>query len=424
MLRGRPARHVPNPYAGERGDLPAIFSHDQAWNLISGILPELAECATAGAVPTSTGQRSSDMTVYTGLGGIALAYLRVGIHCQHVRKDTAAALQHFHLAREVAATCLRQDPESREVSFFCGTPGHLAIGCVAATLLRDEAAAASHLRALLSWLPNVLDHSEDELLFGRAGYLYALLWVRKHHTGGDAAVFEEPLRQTAERLVATGHARAHRNRTDWPLMWHCFREPYLGAAHGTVGILAMLFNCYSYLSATSQDLTRRTLERLLECRFRSGNVPIILGDSVDQHVHWCHGAPGLPAMFASATAALGDTDGRLSAAALQAGEVVWERGVILKGNGLCHGIAGNAYAFLTLHRFMGDAAQLSRASAFGTLLLSAELQQAMRRQQDPQRRVTGVPDSPRSLMEGTAGVVCFLADLCSPESSAFPGWEV
>ena len=34
--------------------------------------------------------------------------------------------------------------------------------------------------------------------------------------------------------------------------------------------------------------------------------------------------------------------------ALKCGEVVWERGLLKKGCGLCHGTAGNAYTFLTL----------------------------------------------------------------------------
>ena len=41
-----------------------------------------------------------------------------------------------------------------------------------------------------------------------------------------------------------------------------------------------------------------------------------------------------------------------------------------------------------------------------------------------QRRVPGVADSPHSLMEGAAGDLCFLLDLISPDTSAFPGWEL
>lgn len=38
------------------------------------------------------------------------------------------------------------------------------------------------------------------------------------------------------------------------------------------------------------------------------------------------------------------------AAAARAGEVVWARGLLRKGHGLCHGTSGNAYALLRLYR--------------------------------------------------------------------------
>ena len=37
-------------------------------------------------------------------------------------------------------------------------------------------------------------------------------------------------------------------------------------------------------------------------------------------------------------------------AAIKAGELVWERGLLKKGNGLCHGSAGNGYAFIHLYQ--------------------------------------------------------------------------
>ncbi|CAE7504264.1 lancl1, partial [Symbiodinium sp. CCMP2456] len=218
-------------------------------------------------------------------------------------------------------------------------------------------------------------------------------------------------------------ARAEKSY-DWPLMWHCFKEPYIGAAHGVVGILAMLLHCYDLLSASSQQLVGATLNKLLSIRYSSGNVPIVLGDRRDEHVHWCHGASGLPALFLLAAAVLGDADGSLRRAAEQAGEVVWKRGLILKGLGLCHGVSGNAYSFLSLYRAQGDASHLGRATAFASMMQQPELQEAIRRQPDQQRLVRGVPDSPLSLMEGDAGLFCFLLDMAAPERSSFPGWEL
>lgn len=36
--------------------------------------------------------------------------------------------------------------------------------------------------------------------------------------------------------------------------------------------------------------------------------------------------------------------------ALDAGEVVWQRGLLKKGYSICHGVAGNAYCFLDLYQ--------------------------------------------------------------------------
>ena len=36
--------------------------------------------------------------------------------------------------------------------------------------------------------------------------------------------------------------------------------------------------------------------------------------------------------------------------AIKAGELIWERGLLKKGNGLCHGTAGNGYAFIHLYQ--------------------------------------------------------------------------
>jgi len=420
MSRGR---YFPNPFLASPGSAPRL-SADRAWEQASVLLPQLEECVQSGRVRVSTGRRKPKYEVYTGLGGIGVTLLRVGLFCRDARGDAAAAARFFERARKVAEACLAADPQSDEVSFFCGSPGYLALACVSAALLGDSKAASTHLRRLLEYAPMACRHTEDELLFGRAGYLYALLWTRQY-CGPSAADFDAPLRETAERLVATGQVRADRAYRDWPLMWHCFDEPYIGAAHGVVGILAMLFQCYPLLSPKSKQLVSRTLDRLLAARFKSGNLPIILGERRDEHVHWCHGAPGLPGLVAAAEAALGGAaGGALREAALRAGDVVWERGAVLKGHGLCHGLAGNGYAFLSLYRLTGDEAQLQRAWAFAALLGNVEYQDAIRRQPDPQRSVPGVPDSPCSLMEGSAGVVCFLLDAASPRGSAFPAWEL
>jgi len=413
-------RFLPNPYAA--GPVPTIGS-DACWAQVNHLLPELDQCSARGAVTDASNSWVADFSVYTGLGGLALTYLRVGLYCRDVRADPDGTMTYLKKAHSVAALCLKKDPYSNEVSFFCGTPGYIAISCVSNALLGNYAAADEDLKDLLAWEQAALKHREDELLFGRAGYIYALLWVKRYF---KSKVFDctHSLRRVAERLVATGKMRAARAYQKWPLMWHCFDEPYLGAAHGVVGVLGMLFHCYELLVPDSQQLVCGTLEMLLSKRYKSGNIPIILGDRKGEHVHWCHGAPGLPGLLAAARNVIGDPNNLLKDSALQAGEVVWERGVLLKGNGLCHGIAGNGYAFLSLYRLTGNDTYLQRAIAFAALLNHSHLQERIARHPDQQRMVNGVPDSPRSLMEGSAGIICFLLDVSAPEKSSFPAWEL
>ena len=58
-------------------------------------------------------------------------------------------------------------------------------------------------------------------------------------------------------------------------------------------------------------------------------------------VQWCHGAPGFVITMVAAEAAFGG--GSYLAAARKAAHVIWNRGLLRKGVGLCHGI-----------RWMGD----------------------------------------------------------------------
>ena len=55
---------------------------------------------------------------------------------------------------------------------------------------------------------------------------------------------------------------------------------------------------------------------------------------------------------------------RLDALLLAAGELVWEAGPIRGNAGLCHGTAGNGWAFLKLNRRTRDRKWLGRARRF------------------------------------------------------------
>ena len=50
---------------------------------------------------------------------------------------------------------------------------------------------------------------------------------------------------------------------------------------------------------------------------------------------------------------------------IRCGELVWEKGLLKKGPGICHGVAGSAYVFLLLYRLTGNRKYIYRAHRQG-----------------------------------------------------------
>jgi Lanthionine synthetase C-like protein len=127
---------------------------------------------------------------------------------------------------------------------------------------------------------------------------------------------------------------------------------FLGPAHGFAGCVLALGD----VGGVSDALRPHAVEE-------DGlvNWPAVAGSGLLDHrdkrirVQWCHGAPGIVATLGR----LLDED-----LALGGGELTWRAGPLEKGAGLCHGTAGNGYAFLVLFEQTGDELWLARARAF------------------------------------------------------------
>jgi hypothetical protein len=130
------------------------------------------------------------------------------------------------------------------------------------------------------------------------------------------------------------------------------RVRYLGPAHGFAG---------NVFALGEDPLAGEVARRHAVEQDGLANWPPAAGDALvsprdgSVRTQWCHGAPGM-------VTSLGDLlDDDL---ALAAGELVWRAGPLAKGANLCHGTAGNGYAFLTLFARTGDEQWLARARAF------------------------------------------------------------
>lgn len=148
-----------------------------------------------------------------------------------------------------------------------------------------------------------------------------------------------------------------------------------------------------------------------------GNFPCDMEDAVygdngvNILIHWCHGAPG--AIYLILKAYIIFKEEKYLEACQRAAELVWRRGLLFKGPGICHGVAGNGYVSLIMYRLTKNPRYLYRATQFADFLTESEFS-----------RFDTRPDSPWSLYEGLAGTVCFLIDLLHPETATFPFMNV
>ncbi len=92
------------------------------------------------------------------------------------------------------------------------------------------------------------------------------------------------------------------------------------------------------------------------------------------------------------------------------GEAIWKRGLIKQGYSLCHGISGNAYAFIRLYKATKERKYLWRARSFADFIFDYG-----------KHGINDSKDRPMSLFEGLSGTVYFLDDILNyPKKAKFP----
>lgn len=224
-----------------------------------------------------------------------------------------------------------------------------------------------------------VDDPWNELMYGAGGVL----------VGSRLLDDDETARAAIARLWSTWSFDSELRACVWTQVYQGQPSRYLGFAHGLAG------NAYALLRAAplqgrehQTELMHRVVETLERTALRDGklvNWPPIPGDPPENYrVQWCHGAPGIVCALAGAPA-----QRELDALLLAAGELTWEAGPLRKGAGLCHGTAGNGWAFLKLNRRTRDRKWLDRARRFAMHLLD---------------RRTGA----RGLYEGDLGIALYL----------------
>lgn len=347
-----------------------------------------------------------DTSVYTGNPGIALLYMLLDRNRPEFLGQRKGLLE---TALKLAEPAIKHAKRKR-VSFLCGDPGPLSICAVLYNKLGHAQKSKECIQRVVAMAKVALDPSGyDELLYGRAGYLYALYFIQKHI--GDTAVEQSLIDEVIEAMVESGKALGRKQKPPIPLMYMWHDSYYLGAAHGVAGIFFLLMRSPGFTGNSDlQKLVKDSVDYLITLRFPSGNYPSSFRSrESDKLIHWCHGAPGFIHMFLQAFELFKEEI--YLKEAVGCADVIWERGLLRKGYGICHGVAGNAYAFLAIWKVTKDEKYLHRAIKFAEWI------------GDYGKHGCRQADSPLSLFEGMAGTIYFLVDLLQPEKAEFPAFH-
>lgn len=169
------------------------------------------------------------------------------------------------------------------------------------------------------------------------------------------------------------------------------KQRYLGPAHGYAGCV---------LALGDEPGVAETARRFAVEENGFANWPALADGGLAARdgtirTQWCHGAPGIVTSLASRL------DEEL---ALAGGELTWHAGPLVKGASLCHGTAGNGYAFLALFNRTNDERWLARARAFA---MHAVVQVEQSRATHGRGRYT--------LWTGDLGTALYLADCLDGE---------
>jgi len=217
-----------------------------------------------------------------------------------------------------------------------------------------------------------------ELLYGAPG---TMLVARALHRRTGEERWAAAWRESAEALLREWQFDDELGCHLWVQRFAGRVSPLLGAAHGFAGnVLALLDGLELLPTGERDDVVRRAARTTLATAVAAGglaNWPATAGGATlgepGTRTQWCHGAPGMVSSLAALPA-----DPELDAILAAGAELTWQAGPLAKGAGLCHGTAGNGFAFLALFSRTGDELWLTRARAFAMHAL-AQVEQERRR---------------------------------------------
>lgn len=393
-------RHFLNPYP-DYTPSTHVAVNEKFTAFVTSLIKKYIKSILAHTDPRSTNERPD---IYVGSSGIAFMFLKLSQST--VQHGFAAA----DLAKLYSDGAKKSSSDRKPIGLLSGDAGiHIVSAAVSKSRHESYEDDAKKLLKAVPILqnPEYLADGADEMLVGRCGFLLGIVWL--HNQLKANILTSDDLQKLSTIIIKSGRDYSRRHRLNVPLMYQYHGREYLGAAHGISAILLSLLMLP--LHGKDLDEVRTTIDAILDLQEENGNFPSKFNKPDSNLVHWCHGAAGVIYLMAKAYRLFGDK--KYLESCLKSGDLIWERGLLHKGQGICHGVAGSGYSHLLLYRLTGDSKHLYRAIKFAEFLASKEFTDKAR-----------TPDRPYSLYEGLSGTVCFLIDLLEPESAEFPFMNV
>ena len=326
--------------------------------------------------------------LYVGTAGVlwALDRLRQEGHTETKLDVADLALRNLGLFRakpDYIKLPAFKPPEPRDSSLFLGEAGILLVTWRLAP--SDELADDLYARVRAN-----VSNEAEEVFWGTPGTLIAARAMLEW-TGEER--WRNAWNESAEALL---------QRRDDDGLWtqRLYKQEYksLTPPHGLVGNVQALLPLLDDERATA--LKRESAQILVSAAFVEDGIanwpprprPELPGPDGQIRVQWCAGSPGI---------VIGAVDYLDEELLLLGAELPWRSGppTLEKGPGICHGTAGNGYAFLKMFARTGDERWLDRARRFGMHALDQV--ERLRRERGRGRY---------SLWTGDVGVALYTAD--------------
>lgn len=384
----------------------------------------------------STGKQKEDCSIYTGTGGNVYIYLQYYLLKKSYNSEDLENVlddlqESFDINLQIAES---NDPEFyNNPSFFHSPAGIYTLGCLIAKEIKNLNLFFDCLSKLLLYKKFALNENlDDEILYGGAGYLYCLLLVKENCQNSFEFNIDLDIIAVTNHLFEEGYTNMKLYSTNFLIypFPKTHKKFYIGGAHGVIGVLYLILSALTLVpnndnlyNSSMNQIISSSLNELSKLQFESGNFPSSLNNETDELVHFCHGATGAVYLYCLAYNYFKQEE--YLKIALKAGETIWKRGLLKKGNGICHGITGSAYSLHKLFMTTKDKIWKLRFLCFLNALYDEDINKICSHNVDKSRKIIGKADTPYSLMEGQGGLIVLSSEILKGDDYVlFPGYQV